>query len=83
MALIKFKYALRDLEAQVDRSDPRVLTVVAKDKDKYVDLSLNLEDIHKTAELKRNLEENRKSYRNTEYLLLDTYFDDLIGKWKF
>jgi hypothetical protein len=82
-ALIKYKYALRHLEAQIDRSDPRILNLIVKDKTNYLDLSLYFEDVNRTTSVKKSLEEQRKSFRNTEYLLLDSYFDDLISKWKF
>ena len=82
-AQIKFKYALRHLEAQFDRSDPRVLNLIVKDRNIYIDITLYFEDVNKTAAVKKSLEEQRKSSRNTEYLLLDSYFDDLISKWKF
>jgi hypothetical protein len=80
---IKYKYALRHLEAQIDRSDPRILNLIVKEKSSYIDLSLSFDDVSITTNVKRSLEENRKSSRNTEYLLLDTYFEDLISKWKF
>ena len=82
-ALIKYKYALRHLEAQFDRSDPRILNLIVKDKNNYIDISLYFEDVNKTSSVKKSLEEQRKSSRNTEYLLLDSYFDDMISKWKF
>lgn len=82
-SIIKYKYALRHLEAQIDRSDPRVLNLIVKDKNQYIDISLYFDDVTKTTAVKKSLEEHRKSSRNTEYLLLDSYFDDLISKWKF
>ena len=82
-AQIKFKYALRHLEAQYDRSDPRVLNLIVKDKNNYIDIILNFDELSQTSNVKKSLEEQRKSSRNTEYLLLDSYFDDLISKWKF
>jgi hypothetical protein len=82
-SLVKYKYALRHLEAQIDRSDPRVLNLIVVDKGKYVEIALSFEDVGKTSQIKKILEEHRKSSRNTEYLLLDSYFDDLISKWKF
>lgn len=82
-AIIKYKFALRHLEAQVDRSDPRILNIIVKDKNNYIDISMYYEDVNKTTSVKKSLEEQRKSSRNTEYLLLDSYFDDLISKWKF
>lgn len=82
--LIKYKYPLRHIEAQFDRSDPRILIILARDKNNnLVDLSVNFDDMGKTQNIKQSIEENRKSARNTEYLLLDSYFDDLINKMKF
>lgn len=82
-ALIKYKYALRHLEAQIDRSDPRILNIIVKDKNNYLDIAMDFNDVNKTSGVKKSLEEQRKSSRNTEYLLLDSYFDDLITNWKF
>lgn len=81
--IMKYKYALRYVEAHFDRSDPRLLNIVAKDKQNYVDLSVYFDDMGKTSNIKQSIEENRKSARNTEYLLLDSYFDELINKMKF
>lgn len=81
--MIKYKYALRHLEAQIDRGDPRILNLIVYEKGKYMEIALAFEDVTRTTAIKKNLEEHRKSARNTEYLLLDSYFDDLISKWKF
>jgi hypothetical protein len=82
--LIKYKYPLRHIETQFDRSDPRILNILAKDKNNIsVDLSVNFDDMGKTQNIKQTIEENKKSARNTEYLLLDSYFEDLINKMKF
>jgi hypothetical protein len=82
-SVIKYKYALRHLEAHIDRSDPRVINLVVKVKKEYFDIFLYFEDVSLTMNVKKILEENRRSAKNTEYLLLDSYFDDLISKWKF
>jgi len=82
-AVVKYKYALRHLEAHIDRSDPRIINLVVKVKKEYFDIFLYFEDVSKTMGVKKILEENRKSAKNTEYLLLDSYFDDLIAKWQF
>ena len=39
--------------------------------------------MNKTTGTKQYIEENRKGVRNTEYLLLDSYIDDLLNKWTF
>ena len=80
---MKYKYALRYVEAHFDRGDPRLLNIVAKDKQTFFDLSVYFDDMGKTSNIKHSIEENRKSARNTEYLLLDSYFDELINKLKF
>ena len=82
-SVIRYKFALRHIEAQLDRADPRILNLVVLDKGQYIELSLYLEDVRKTMQIKKTIEEHRKSARNTEYLLLDSYFDDLISNWKF
>lgn len=83
LSTVKYKYALRDIETLIDRADPRILNLVVVDKSGYLDISLAFDDVNKTTSIRKSIEENRKSTRNTEYLLLDSYFDDLIGKWKF
>ena len=83
MSIIKYKFALRHIEVQVDRSDPRLLNLIVVDKGRYNEISLAFDDVKLTLNVKKNLEEQRKSARNTEYLLLDSYFDDLITKWRF
>lgn len=82
-SVVKYKYALRHLEAHIDRSDPRIINLVVKVKKEYFDIFLYFEDVSLTMNVKKILEENRRSAKNTEYLLLDSYFDDLISKWKF
>jgi hypothetical protein len=81
--IMKYKYALRYVEAHFDRSDPRVLNVVVKENSNFLDLSVYFDDMGKTSNIKQSIDENRKSARNTEYLLLDSYFDELINKMKF
>lgn len=82
IAVVKHKYALRHLEVQVDRADPRILNLIVKDnKNEYIDLCMYLDEIAKVTSLKRMLEEQRKSSRNTEYILLVSYFDELLNNW--
>lgn len=81
--IFKYRFALRHIEVQIDRSNPRQLSLIVKEENQYKDFTLEFEDVHKTTGIKKYLEENRKSARNTEYLLLDSYIDDLIAKWKF
>jgi hypothetical protein len=79
----KYKYALRHLEVQMDSRDSKSMNIIVKDKAGYIDLSLLFEDSNKAGLIKRILEENRKSARNMEYKLLDSFFDELINKWKY
>lgn len=82
--IIKCKYALRHIEGHFDRLDPRILNLVAKDKNgSYIDISVSFDDMGKSSNIKQSIEENRKSARNTEYLLLDSYFEELVNKLKF
>ena len=81
-AIVKFKYALRHLEVQIDRADPRILNLIVKDnKNSYIDFCLYLDEIGQVTNLKRMLEEQRKSSRNTEFILLVSYFDELLNNW--
>ena len=81
---IKYLHALRNIELQIDRSNPRILYLVVKDiSSKFKDYQLEFQDVNKTTGVKQFLEENRKSIRNTEYLLLDSYIDDLLNKWTY
>ena len=82
-AIIKNKFALRHLEVQIDRSDPRILNIIVKDKNDFTDLALYLEDVTKASNLKTQLEEHRKSSKNTELILLISYFDELLNKFNF
>ncbi len=75
---IKFIYSLRHIEIQIDRMDNRSLLMIAKEKNNYIDLLLNFDKSDKVIPMKKILEENRKSVKNTEYLLFDSYFDNLI-----
>lgn len=80
MVVIRFKYALRDLESQTDRSDPRILNLIAKDKNgAYTDLSLSFDDVNKLVSAKKSLEENRKTSRNMELMLMNSYFEALLN----
>jgi hypothetical protein len=81
-AVVKYKYALRHLEVQFDRADPRILTLCLKDnKKEFLDLFMYLDEIGKVTSIKRMLEEQRKSTRNTEFIMLVSYFDELLNKW--
>lgn len=81
-ATVKYKYALRHLEVQIDRADPRILNLIVKDnKNEYLDLCMYLDEIGRVANIKRMLEEQRKSSRNTEFILLVSYFDELLNNW--
>lgn len=77
---IKFKYALRHIEVQFDKFDPRCLNLIAKEKGAYVDLFIGFDEMNKSSIMKKILEENRKSSKNTEYLLFDSYFENLLMK---
>lgn len=82
IAIVKYKYALRHLELQIDRADPRILNLIVKDsKNEYIDLCLYMDEVGTVTTLKRLLEEHRKSSRNTEYILLVSYFDEMLNKW--
>lgn len=81
-ATVKYRFALRHIEVQIDRADPRILNLIVKDnKNAYLDLCLYLDEIGKVSNLKRILEEQRKSTRNTEYIILVSYFDQLLNNW--
>ena len=81
-ATVKHKFALRHLEVQIDRADPRILNLIVKDsKNEYIDLCMHLDEIGKVSGIKRMLEEQRKSSRNTEFILLVSYFDELLNNW--
>ena len=80
-AVVKHKYALRHLEIQSDRSDPRILNIIVKERNEFVDLSISLDDVNKANNLKKQLEEHRKNSKNTEFILLVSYFDELLNKF--
>ena len=75
---LKYIYPLRHIEVQIDRMDNKSLLMIAKEKNNYIDLILQFDKFEKVASIKKIIEENRKSAKNTEYLLFDSYFDNLI-----
>lgn len=82
--VLKNKYSLRNIELQIDRSNPRQIYLVVKDlNNKYHDYLIELPDVTKAIEFKQFLEEARKTIVNTEYLMLDSYIDDLLNKWNY
>lgn len=87
---IKYIHSLRNVEVQIDRSNPRTLILVANEvslfyfkKNSINDYYIECTDVSKAMTTKNYIEENRKSIRNTEYLLLDSYIEDLLNKWTF
>ncbi len=80
---LKYKHAIRNIELQIDRSNPRLICLVVKDQQKYKDYLIELHEVNKTTGMKTYLEETRKSVKNTEYILLDSYIDDLLNKWQY
>lgn len=93
IAVVKYKFALRNLELQTDRSEPRNLNIFyVKNvslfiliflKGVLIDIVLGFEDTLKPIELKKIIEENKKVAWNTEVFLITKYFDDLVNKWKY
>jgi hypothetical protein len=80
-AIVKNKYALRHIEVQIDRGDPRVLNLLVKEKNTISEQSIYLDDINKANTLKKQLEEHKKNSKNTEFILLVSYFDELLNKF--
>jgi len=80
---IIYKYALRHIEVQLDKFDTKALNLIAKEKNNYIDLSILFDDSSKSSVMKKLIEENRKSSKNTEYLLFDSYFDSLLMKMSY
>jgi len=77
---IIYKYALRHIEVQLDKSDQKTLNLIAKERNNYIDLSISFDEVNKSSGMKKLIEENRKSAKYTEFLLFDSYFDNLLIK---
>ncbi len=80
---IKYKYALRYIEVQIDKLEAKILNLIAKEKHNYIDLSVSFDDSYKSSKMKKLIEENRKNVKNTENLLLDSYFDNQLMKMSY
>jgi len=90
--IVKYKYSLRNLELQVDRSEPRSLNVfyvkevidsiLIIHKGMYIDIVLFFEDSKKTLEVKKKIEDNRIIAWNTEITLITKYFDSILKNWE-
>jgi len=76
--IVKYKYSLRSLELQVDRSEPRSLNVFYVKEGQYIDMVLSFEDSKKPLVVKQLIEENRTVAWNTEISSITKYFDDLL-----
>lgn len=82
--IIKFKYPLRHIEANFDTNDSRILNIKTKDRNNnFVEVCVNCDEIGKVSIIKQAIEENKKSARSMEYLLLDSYFDESFNNLKF
>jgi hypothetical protein len=80
-AIVKYKYAVRNLELQIDRSDPRVLNTIVKDKENLMEIKIYFDDVNKVNNIKRELEEIQMNSKSTECILIVSYFDDLLNKY--
>ena len=80
-AIVKYKYAVRNLELQIDRSDPRVLNTIVKDKENLMEIKIYFDDVNKVNNIKRELEEIQMNSKSTEIILIVSYFDDLLNKY--
>ena len=80
-AIVKYKYAVRNLELQIDRSDPRVLNTIVKDKENLMEIKIYFDDVNKVNNIKRELEEIQMNSKSTEFILIVSYFDDLLNKY--
>lgn len=82
-ATINYKYSIRNIEVHTDRSNTRLLCMLVKQNSSYKDIYLEFNDYSEIKKFKQFLEDTRKSVKNNEYLLLDTYIDDLLNKWNY
>lgn len=57
-AHVQYKFNLRDVEAVIDRAEPRILIVSVTDKI-YIDLQIYFEDHTLTSEAKRSIDSRR------------------------
>ena len=80
-AVVKNRYSLRNIDVQIDRNDLKMLNLIVKEKSNVIELSISLDDVSKANTLKKQLEDHRKNTKNTEFILLLSYFDELLNKF--
>lgn len=75
---IKSKYSLTQMELQVDRAEPRMLSLFCfSSKDKIIEKNCLFKDVETTIRVKRNLEEHIRLSQYKEDNLFIEYFNDL------
>ena len=71
------------LEVQIDRSEPRIINIVYTDEEgeiKEILVSFK-EDVAKTVQIKRLLEDQSNFLRNNEFRLVKGFFDKLVTQY--
>jgi hypothetical protein len=78
-AIIKFKYPIRHIETKIDRTDLKILHLIVKDSKDYEEVILYFTDASISDSVHKIIEESRYAYKSTEYILLESYVEDLIN----
>lgn len=75
-SIVKLRYPIRQLEIQGDRSEPRNLIVYFRQGKNYVEIIISLEDVKTASKVKQLLEDSRRNIEKSEYVMVESYFDD-------
>lgn len=75
-SIVKQRYPIRQLEIQGDRSEPRNLIVYSREGKNYVEIIISLEDVKTASKVKTLLEDHRRNIEKSEYVMVESYFDD-------
>ena len=80
-AIVNHKYPLRQLLVQIDKNDSKVLNIIAKEKQYLNELVIYFDDSNRTTIIKKQLEEFQKNSVSNQFILLVSYFDELLNKF--
>lgn len=80
--VIKSKYSLSQMELQVDRAEPRMLSLFClSSKDKFIEKNCLFKDVDTTIRVKRSLEDHIKTAQYKESNLFVEYFTYLSQEY--
>ena len=79
----KNKVKISNVEVQIDRSEPRIINIVYTDENGEIkEMLISFEeDVAKTVQIKRILEDSSNFARNNEFRTIKGYFDKLVSQY--